>query len=70
MGLVETIDWDSKWKVAIIYGIFSSELSIHEQMVPYFGRHSCKMFIRGKALSFHSFFKYKTLPDRISYLPY
>ena len=35
------------------FGVFSSELSIDEQMLPYFGRHSCKMFIRGKAfLSF------------------
>ena len=35
------------------FGIFSSELSIDEQMVPYFGRHSCKMFISSKAfLSF------------------
>ena len=36
------------------FGIFSSELSIDEQMVSYFGRHSCKMFIRGKV--FLSFF--------------
>ena len=35
------------------FGIFSSELSIDEQMLPYFGRHSWKMFIRNKAfLSF------------------
>ena len=52
-----------------LFGIFSSELSIDKQMVPYFGRHSCKMFIRGRAF-FHSFFKYKKSPDCISYLPY
>ena len=27
-------------------------LSIDEQMVPYFGRHSCKQFIRGKPIRF------------------
>ena len=31
------------------FGVFASYLSIDEQMVPYFRRHSCKMFIRGKA---------------------
>ena len=30
------------------FGVFASHLSIDEQMVPYFGRHSCKMFIRVK----------------------
>nr|CAI5829083.1 unnamed protein product [Callosobruchus analis] len=30
------------------FGMFSFNLSIDEQMVPYFGRHSCKMFIKGK----------------------
>ena len=34
------------------FGIFSKELSIEEQMVPYYGRHSCKMFIRGKPIRF------------------
>ena len=34
------------------YGIFHSKLSIDESMVPYFGRHSCKMFIRGKLIKF------------------
>ena len=33
-------------------GVFSKHLSIDEQMVPYFGRHSCKMFIRGKPIRF------------------
>jgi hypothetical protein len=34
------------------FGIFSHNLSIDEEMVPYFGRHSCKMFIRGKPVRF------------------
>ena len=34
------------------YGIFYKNLSIDESMVPYFGRHSCKQFIRGKPIRF------------------
>ena len=34
------------------FGVFIKMLSIDEQMVPYFGRHSCKMFIRGKPIRF------------------
>lgn len=34
------------------FGVFSFNLSIDEQMVPYFGRHSCKMFIKGKPVRF------------------
>ena len=34
------------------FGVFNQHLSIDEQMVPYFGRHSCKMFIRGKPIRF------------------
>ena len=34
------------------FGIFHKELSIDEQMVPYYGRHSCKMFLRGKPIRF------------------
>lgn len=34
------------------FGIWTEDLSIDEQMVPYFGRHSCKMFIRGKPIRF------------------
>ena len=34
------------------FGVFSKDLSIDEQMVPYFGRHSSKMFIRGKPIRF------------------
>lgn len=36
----------------IQFGIFADSLSIDEEMVPYFGRHSCKMFIRGKPVRF------------------
>ena len=28
------------------FGLFEKDLSFDEQMVPYFGRHSAKMFIR------------------------
>ncbi|CAH1990479.1 unnamed protein product [Acanthoscelides obtectus] len=34
------------------WGVFAHNLSIYEQMVPYFGRHSCKMFIKGKPVRF------------------
>lgn len=34
------------------FGIFSHNLSIDEEMVPYFGRHGCKMFIKGKPVRF------------------
>jgi len=34
------------------FGVFEHNLSIDEEMVPYFGRHSCKMFIRGKPVRF------------------
>lgn len=34
------------------FGIWEVQLSIDEQMVPYFGRHSCKMFMRGKPIRF------------------
>lgn len=34
------------------FGIFCTNLSIDEEMVPYFGRHNCKMFIRGKPIRF------------------
>ena len=34
------------------FELFEKDLSIDEQMVPYFGRHSVKMFIRGKPIRF------------------
>lgn len=30
------------------FGVFSHDVSIDEQMIPYYGRHSSKMFIKGK----------------------
>lgn len=32
--------------------IFSTNLSVDEQMVPYFGWHGCKIFIKGKPIHF------------------
>lgn len=34
------------------FGVLAEHLSIDENMVPYFGRHSAKMFIRGKPICF------------------
>jgi DNA excision repair protein ERCC-6 len=34
------------------FGVFHEVLSIDESMVPYYGNHSCKMFIRGKPIRF------------------
>ena len=34
------------------FGVFHKDLSIDESMVPYFGRHIAKMFIRGKPIRF------------------
>lgn len=48
------------------FGVFHTHLSIDEQMVPYFGRHSCKMFIRGKPIRFG--FKYWCLCGSDGYL--
>ncbi|KRY50244.1 PiggyBac transposable element-derived protein 3 [Trichinella britovi] len=36
------------------FGIFHEHLSIDEGMLPYYGHHSCKMFIRGKPIRFGS----------------
>ena len=36
----------------IQFGVFAEHLSIDEQMVLYFRRHSCKMFIREKSIRF------------------
>lgn len=48
------------------FGIFTKHLSICEQMVPYFGRHSCKMFIKGKPVRFG--FKYWCICSSDGYL--
>ena len=50
------------------FGIFAYNLSIDEQMVPYFGRHSCKMFIKGKPVRFG--FKIWCLTSADGYLFY
>ena len=34
------------------FGVFSKNLSGDEQMVPFFGRHSCKMYMKGKPVKF------------------
>ena len=34
------------------FGVFAHNLSIDEQMIPYFGHHSCKMFMKGKPVRF------------------
>lgn len=39
-------------KNLVKYGIFHEKLSIDESMVPYYGRHSAKMFIKGKPIRF------------------
>lgn len=36
------------------FGAFAFNLSIDEQMIAYFGRHSSKMFIKGKPIRFGS----------------
>ena len=39
----------------IQFGVLNEDLSIDESMFPYFGRHSCKQYVRGKPIRF----KYK-----------
>ena len=34
------------------FGVVHEDLSVDESMVPYYGRHSCKQFIRGKPIRF------------------
>lgn len=34
------------------FDVFHEHLSIDEQMVPYFGRHSCKMYMKNKPIKF------------------
>ena len=50
----------------IKFGVFSKDLSIDEQMVLYFGRHSSKMFIRRKPIRFG--YKIWGLASSYSYL--
>lgn len=50
----------------IQFGVFSHNLSIDEQMIAYYGRHSCKMFIKGKPIRFG--FKYWALCSADGYL--
>ncbi|GBN91375.1 PiggyBac transposable element-derived protein 2 [Araneus ventricosus] len=56
------IDSDRYYKVRPIYillnealqqfGVFAEHLSIDERMVRYFGRHGCKMYMKGKPVKF------------------
>ena len=39
-------------KIFLQFGIFKFNLSIDEQMIPYRGKHSAKMFIQGKPVRF------------------
>jgi DNA excision repair protein ERCC-6 len=34
------------------FGVFAKHLSIDEQMIPYFGNHTAKMFLKGKPVRF------------------
>jgi hypothetical protein len=34
------------------FGVFARSLYVDEQMIPYSGRHRCKMFIKGKPVRF------------------
>lgn len=47
------------------FGIFTHNLSIDEQMIAYYGRHSCKMFIKGKPIRFG--YKYWCLTSSAGY---
>jgi len=44
--------YDSLNNCLLQFGVFDSMLSIDESMVPYYGHHSAKMFIRGKPIRF------------------
>lgn len=63
--------FDTRNTTFLQFGVFDPNLSIDEEMVPYFGRHSCKMFIRGKPVRFgfklwclcsHDGYLYKFIP--------
>lgn len=49
----------------LLYAPGETHLSIDESMVPYFGRHGCKQFIRGKPIRFG--FKLWCLATRLGY---
>ena len=44
--------YDTLNSALVQYRIFHKFLSVDESMVPYYGCHSCKMFIRGKPIGF------------------
>lgn len=48
------------------FGVFAHNVSIDEQMIKYYGRHSCKMFIKNKPIQFG--FKYWDLCSADGYL--
>lgn len=54
--LLQPIDiqpiYDELNKKFIQFGLFHNQLSIDESMVPYYGHHSSKMFLRGKPIRF------------------
>ena len=44
--------FDSLNESFVKYGSFHKYLNVDESMAPYFGHHSCKMFIRSKPIRF------------------
>lgn len=54
------------------FGVFAHNLSVDEQMIAYYGRHSLKMFIRGKPIRFG--YKYWVVASAtgycFSFIPY
>ena len=47
------------------FGVFTEDPSIDKQMIPYFGSHSCKIFINGKPIGFG--YKNRTLASSRGY---
>ena len=43
---------DALNKIFKQYGTLHTKLSVDKSMVPYFGKHSCKQFIRGQLIRF------------------
>ena len=52
-------------KSLLQFGVFAEALSVDEQMLPYFGKHSAKMFIRNKPIKFG--YKYWALCSKDGY---